>query len=158
MIGATLTPKSRTFNVFLSFFGVLDPPKPFQTARTCFFYPGKARQCRFSWIQVRFRPISGFWDFRFVCPGILVLGFLSFRGPGSGFKSNYEQNQLSGKSFFSKTTPPMDFKSKEGRDFQKNLANHRLLVLKSAQNVLWRGGNRRSKESLVIISQNLGYG
>ena len=87
-------------------FPVFRPPKPFQTARTCFFYPGKARQCRFSWIQVRFRPISGFWDFRFLCPGILFLEFLSFRGPGSRFESNYEQNQPSGGSTFSKTTPP----------------------------------------------------
>ena len=50
--------------------------------------------------------ILGFWDFGFLYPGILALGFLSFRGPGSGFKSNYEPNQPSGGSFFSKMTPP----------------------------------------------------
>ena len=106
MIGTPPYPKILVFRRFFVACRGFRSPKPFQTARTCFFYPGKARQCRFSWIQVRFRPISGFWDFRFLCPGILVLGFLSFRGPGSGFKSNYEQNQPSGGSFFSKKTPP----------------------------------------------------
>ena len=124
------------FCVFVAVFRGFRPQKPFQTVWTCFFYPGKARQCRFSWIQVRFRPISGFGDFRFLCPGILVLGFLSFRGPGSGFKSNYEQNQPSGGSTFSKTTPP-GFQEQGGSGFPKNLANHLLLVLKSERSRLF---------------------
>ena len=106
MIGTPPYPKIPDFRGLFAVFRGFRPQKPFQTAQTCIFYPGKARQCRFSWIQVRFRPISGFWDFRFLCPGILVLGFLSFRGLGSGFKSNYEQNQPSGGSTFSNTTPP----------------------------------------------------
>ena len=120
MIATPPYPKIPDFLCLLPLFGVLDPPKPFQTARTSFFYPGKARQCRFSRIEVRFRPISGFRDFRFLCPGILVLGFLSFRGPGSGFKSNYEQNQPSGGSTFSKTTPPWISRAKGVRIFPKS--------------------------------------
>ena len=102
----TPLPQNPRFSVFFDVYRGVRPQKPFHTAQTSFFYPGKARQCRCSLIQVRFRPISGFWDFRFLCPGILVLGFLSFRGLGSGFKSNYEQNQPSGGSTFSKTNPP----------------------------------------------------
>ena len=116
-----LTPKSQISTVFLQFFGVLDPQNLSKLPRTSFFYPGKARQCRCSRIQVRFRPFSGFRDFRFLCPGIPALGFRTFRGPGSVLKSNYEQNQPSGGSKISKTTPLLDFKSKEGRDFQNKL-------------------------------------
>ena len=124
-------PKIPDFRSFFVAFRGFRSPKPFQTARPCFFYPDKARQCRFSCIQVRFRPIPGFGDFRFLCPGILVLGFLSFRGPGSGSKSNYEQNQTSRGSTFSKTKPP-GFQEQGGSGFPKKLENHLLLVLKSA--------------------------
>ena len=100
--------------VFLGF----KPPKPFQTARTCFFYPGKARQCRFSWIQVRFRPFSGFRDLRFV-PQDSGPWILEFSRSGVWIWKQLRAKPALRGVFFSKTTPPWISRAKEGRDFQK---------------------------------------
>ena len=62
--------------------------------------PGGAGQCRFSWIQVRFRSFSGFLDFGFLDPGILDLGFLDFGAGILDFTSLSSRGAPSGGSKF----------------------------------------------------------
>ena len=128
-----LSPKTLPNCPDRNFLSRQSPQKPFQTARTGIFYPGKARQTPFSWIQVHFRPISRFSDFRFLCAqGSWSSDFWFFGVRGLSLKAITSKTSPPGGRNFQKRHPSV-FQEQGGSGFPKNLANHLLLVLKSAQ-------------------------
>ncbi len=87
---------------------------------------------------MQIQQFSGFWDFGFVNPGILGLGFWGFGVQGLDFTSNYELGLLSGQATFSKMTPPGISKTITSQTSPlgaQQVENHLLLILESGQQV-----------------------